>query len=372
MKQIEIFGSAAPNYAIISDIHLGIKSNSLKWFQMQSNWLETQFLTICKSQSVTDLLILGDLFDNRETIDIMILQWTIEWLQSLVCNGINVIMIAGNHDIYAKHDTRITSLSMLELISGVTVLKTPTRVKWKWDNQSVTWGLIPWTGDTSIEAQLIDAGCDWWGVHCDALGLPMNGVSICEHGLDASKIPDGTHVWSGHIHKWSQTSKLTMLGSPYAFTWSDSGDTKGFYIISQEQEKWVATRHINTECPAFVRYGIDELHEMDPVELQKRFTGNVIEIGIPHGWFSTVSVTHAQLHEKWGKLPFQLRYKWEEPEKVSGPVTVSKGLQIDSGSTLTVVDHVLNEIDTAVEIKTRVKHLFKHYLEKYDAQNRNS
>jgi metallophosphoesterase superfamily enzyme len=97
--------------AIISDLHLGVHTNSAQWQGIAVNWAQW----LCKElkrQNIKDIIFCGDWYHNRSEISVSTLQISADILKIL--EDFNIIAIVGNHDIYYKHRTDVNSLSLFK------------------------------------------------------------------------------------------------------------------------------------------------------------------------------------------------------------------------------------------------------------------
>ena len=107
---------------IFTDTHLGARSNSTEWMDiMEEAHFKFIIPTIKKHFKPGDIIInCGDVFDNRTSINVKSMDLGIKIYEELSKIG-PVHIIAGNHDIYYKTSTEISSLDILKYIPNVTV-----------------------------------------------------------------------------------------------------------------------------------------------------------------------------------------------------------------------------------------------------------
>jgi len=60
---------------ILGDMHLGVRSNSMEWLNIQKDFYENEFIpTLKKNVKPGDILVqVGDAFDNRQSINLKVL-----------------------------------------------------------------------------------------------------------------------------------------------------------------------------------------------------------------------------------------------------------------------------------------------------------
>ena len=87
----------------ISDIHFGAKSASTEWSGNMIGYFENFFFPLAKQEFADGfnpvIVIAGDFFDNRQHIDIDIMNKAMDIMEKMssICP---VYMMVGNHDIY--------------------------------------------------------------------------------------------------------------------------------------------------------------------------------------------------------------------------------------------------------------------------------
>lgn len=124
------------NLFIISDIHFGVRSDSIEWQNNMKEYFNDFFIPFIEENkdSETGNAILGDLFDNRNSINISTMNICSDIIQKMtaLCP---VTILTGNHDMFKRRDSSLSSLASVSHINGVTVISEPTIINYKGDNQ---------------------------------------------------------------------------------------------------------------------------------------------------------------------------------------------------------------------------------------------
>ena len=70
---------------ILGDMHLGIRSNSNEWLEIQKDFYENMFIpTLKKNVQEGDVLVqVGDSFDNRQSINLKVLHYAVDLFERL-------------------------------------------------------------------------------------------------------------------------------------------------------------------------------------------------------------------------------------------------------------------------------------------------
>ena len=109
---------------LITDTHFGIKQNSITWFNSQSNFIYKQLIPYIEDhKDVVRLIHLGDVFDSRSSISVLIAAKVKKIFADLarVCG--QVIVIGGNHDYYSPNSNEYNSIELvLGDVPGITLV----------------------------------------------------------------------------------------------------------------------------------------------------------------------------------------------------------------------------------------------------------
>ena len=265
----------------ITDTHLGARNNSIEWLnKMTDYFLEFYIPMVEREYREGDILIHGgDVFDNRQSLNLLVMSKGLEIferLSKIFKNGIYIIV--GNHDIHRKYTNDISSVDVLKNIKGVHIFKEPEILKIN-DHKIL---LMPWRKDHKEEDKTIKKyrnKVDYVFCHANITSFNFNRSTLIEEGSDFNLYKGLKHVYSGHIH-WRQTrSNVTFGGNPYQMTRSDAGNDKGIYIIDLDKGSHEFRK--NTYSPEFVRLYLDKILESPLSEIKSICEGNYVDIYVP-------------------------------------------------------------------------------------------
>lgn len=234
---------------LISDLHFGVRSNSFEWLDIQKQYFENFLIPYIENNDPDDaeLIIAGDVFDNRQSIHLMVMNTALDIITKL-SEILPVHIIAGNHDIYRKSSTTINSLVLLKNIPGVIVYTEPKIVV----IGDKTFFMMPWRGSAAEEKKCAEENpADYMVCHTDFAGIRFNRSTRVSHGNRVDDYQGYNRIFSGHIHYQQIQGNLVMLGCPYHLTRSDIGNTKCIWKLTLESDtlEYVA----NDFSPQFVR-----------------------------------------------------------------------------------------------------------------------
>jgi DNA repair exonuclease SbcCD nuclease subunit len=95
---------------LVSDLHFGMRSNSMEWLDIQTDYFYNWFIPTVKKYVLKDdsLFILGDIFDNRQNVQLLVQHTVIKLMEDLSQIFPKIYILVGNHDIYRKHSNEVT------------------------------------------------------------------------------------------------------------------------------------------------------------------------------------------------------------------------------------------------------------------------
>lgn len=237
---------------MISDIHLGVKRNCMKFLTDTKNFFLNQVKDTIKNEMIDQLWILGDLFDNPITLDINVKNTSIEIFTSLLDTypKLEINILCGNHDAYYKTTLHVSSLNMfLHFHERLHVIKDVT----KYNLDGCKTLVVPWLiqeHKTSIDFNKIIESEEKFDLclgHFSINGFEVIHGIVEQKGLSQSTFKNFTDVFTGHFHIRNKYNNIQYLGSPYEITWNDCGDVKGITVYDTKTKKMSFIE--NNICP---------------------------------------------------------------------------------------------------------------------------
>lgn len=273
------------NIYLLGDLHLGIKNNSIEWFNTQRKFLIEWFIETIKKGGFnpdTDILIqLGDWHHIRESINIRIdneSEEIFETLSDMFKRGIYIVL--GNHDVYYKDRTDINSLKKIpKLYPNIHIFEKPNILNI--NENSHKFLLAPWEHNVSKLSESIKKykkGCDYLLCHADINEFSLNKWTKINGGLDREDLKYFKRIYSGHIHIRQSNGNMTYVGTPYQLDRGDFGNIKGFYKLNVKNDKLIESFIENTISPRFIKIEAKKMLNMNMNEISKEFDNNFIDI----------------------------------------------------------------------------------------------
>lgn len=347
----------------LSDIHLGLRNASIEWIENITSYFDNFFIPLIKkykSKETVALVIAGDFFDNRQHIDINVMNIGSQIMFKL-SKEFEVFILVGNHDIYKKKDTDITSLRLFDMFDNVNVVYNVSQILLK-GNKKMT--LVPWVGDHKAETNLLakHKNDDFIIMHTDIAGLDFdNGREIID-GANISVVESGK-IYSGHIHKRQENDKVVYLGSPYQLRRSDIGNNKGVYSIKfvENGKEYTARQEFvaNDYSPKFLRIRISDILNLPIGKIKEIVENNYVDIVIKKKHMNEINI--AKLMEAMEicntkKIEIIL-------DKFDNELTQQDAIETSNNLTITdIFNEKLNKIELTDEAKETLKEMNSRYL----------
>lgn len=263
---------------MVSDIHFGIKNNSEKYLSMIKDFFIITVSRAVDSHNISDVRILGDLFDCRNNVNVRTFNTVLEIFKWYEVNRKNVHfkILLGNHDIYYRNRIDVNSLELLRNFKNVTIID--SIVKEEIDGKSII--TFPWIVDESDIKSQFDSICsdnikyDLCLGHFEIKGFEISKGYVDDFGLDTGKFKNFKRVFTGHYHIRATMNQISYLGCPYQLTWNDYGDTKGIHIYDLETGK--TTFLENTDSPYFIKITVDDV--INDSSILEKIKGNTVKV----------------------------------------------------------------------------------------------
>ena len=231
--------------AILNDTHAGCRNSSDIFMDYQERFYSEVFFPYLLENNITQILHLGDYYDNRKTVNFKALAHNRKiFLEKLREYGITMDIIPGNHDVYYKNTNELNALKELQghYMNEVNLIMEPTEMNY--DGLCV--GLVPWINPQNEEASLeflSNTKATLIGAHLELQGFEMARGQVCMSGMSKSHFDRFETVLTGHFHAKSSQGNIHYLGAQYEFFWNDCGDPKHFHILDTETREVTPVRN---------------------------------------------------------------------------------------------------------------------------------
>ena len=329
--------------ALVSDIHLGVKKSADYFLNNQLTFFKEEFLPVLKKENVEEIHILGDLMDNRNHINVKVLDATYK-LFAETLKDYTIKILVGNHDSHYKTTIKVNSLSFLNALPHVEVIdeiKIDDSILAKTGKKVLQ---VPWLVDEAdfrqrVAKQNIDI--DYCFGHFEVSGFSYNQHTVNLHGLDPNVLFDNFPMtFTGHFHKRScrvkGDSRIQYLGCPYQITRNDKNEDKGFAILDVLTGEY--DFHFGKNTMKFVEIKFPEEFTRKQVE------GNIVDVKIEYdeNYKETLVQQYIRIIEKYNPM-------FAPTMKIENKMIAGDVLEIEHQS----IDDLLKEYVDSLEIENK-------------------
>jgi hypothetical protein len=211
--------------AVCTDIHFGLKSNSLVHNQDCSDFIDW-FIDTARANDCETGMFLGDWSHQRAAINMQTLQYSLRSLEKLSAAFDRFYFIPGNHDLYYRDKRDIYSTEWAKHIPNIQIVN-----DWFQDGDVV---IAPWlVGDDHKRIPKLK-GQYMFG-HFELPHFKMNAmVEMPDHGeVKVESFGGFDRVFSGHFHLRQQKKNINYIGNCFPHNYADAGDAdRGMMILN--------------------------------------------------------------------------------------------------------------------------------------------
>jgi DNA repair exonuclease SbcCD nuclease subunit len=292
-----------------ADLHIHPHKRSQDRLQHCVDALRWVFSEASK-RHVQNIVFLGDLFHDRQKIDVLTYQKTFEVFEEYTDSRaeypcFRIFLLLGNHDMWHLEKWDVSSVNPLRSIPGVTVIDKPCTV----DLSGFPISFLPYTDDPIEDMKVVEESFDKWvkekgqkplrkilGGHVAVDGALWNTMHqtfsevTVEHDgemkvVNPSMFAGWDRVFLGHYHAAQELSyNVEYVGSPLQLSFGEAFQEKQVLIYDTQtgQKEYVK----NTTSPQhfiipeadlhkydlknnFIRVMVDDITAGDVVQLRK-------------------------------------------------------------------------------------------------------
>jgi hypothetical protein len=215
--------------AVCTDIHFGLKSNSLVHNQDCSDFIDW-FIDTARANGCETGMFLGDWSHQRAAINMQTLQYSLRSLEKLSRAFDRFYFIPGNHDLYYRDKRDIYSTEWAKHIPNIQIVN-----DWFEDGDVV---IAPWlVGDDHKRIPKMSA--KYMFGHFELPHFKMNAmVEMPDHGeVKVESFGGFDRVFSGHFHLRQQKKNINYIGNCFPHNYADAGDAdRGMMILEWGSE----------------------------------------------------------------------------------------------------------------------------------------
>jgi len=224
---------------LFSDIHIHPHKRSQQRLDDCLRALQWVF-DVAKDESIKEILFGGDLFHDRQKIEVYTYQRAFEVIYGNMLSGsFSLTLLLGNHDLWFNDRTNVSSVTPLSAIPGVRVVGEPARINICGSN----WDFVPFTHnpiETLEQLRAMPGDPEYALGHIALDGAILHGsqqsdVAI-EHDGDMVRVSPSIfghyrHTYLGHYHAEQRVNlKVEYIGSPLELSFGEAFQEKHLII----------------------------------------------------------------------------------------------------------------------------------------------
>jgi DNA repair exonuclease SbcCD nuclease subunit len=264
--------------AILNDTHCDVRNSADIFLENQTKFYTDTFFPYCKEHGITQVLHLGDYYDNRKQISVKAIGHNRKiFLDPLKENGMHMDIIPGNHDVYYKNTNDLCTLKELlgHYMNNIHIIMEPAVLEYG----SMKIGMVPWINNQNYHSTvdwIQNTSADVICAHLELNGFDMMRGVKSTSGMDAALFKRFEMVLSGHYHTKSQQNNIHYLGNQMELTWSDCGDPKFFHVLDTETRELTPVRNPHT---LFKKVVYDDREtDYNTIEVGEKFDHKFIKV----------------------------------------------------------------------------------------------
>lgn len=202
--------------ACFTDLHVGLKSNSLTHLQDCEEFVDW-FIANAKKEGCDTGIFLGDWHHHRNNINLVTLDTSTRCLEKLGKAFKQFFWFPGNHDLFYKDKRDIHSSIFARHIPGITVVDRITTIK---DVTLIPWMVSDeWKTIKTLKSKYIFGHLELPLFYMNAMvQMPDHGELQCDHFVNQD------YVFSGHFHKRQSRGKIWYIGNAFPHNYADTWD----------------------------------------------------------------------------------------------------------------------------------------------------
>ena len=201
---------------LFTDIHFGLKSNSLQHNQDCSDFVDWA-IQLAKDKGCETGFFLGDWHHHRASLNLQTLNFSLRCLEKLSRSFDRFYFIPGNHDLYYRDKRDIHGVEWARHIPNIEIIN-----DWFKADDVI---IAPWlVGDDYKRVPKLQARYVFG--HFELPHFKMNAmVEMPDHGeLQNHHFSGVEQVFSGHFHLRQQKQNITYIGNAFPHNFADAGD----------------------------------------------------------------------------------------------------------------------------------------------------
>jgi len=259
---------------LTGDLHVHPHKHSLYRLQDCLDAFKWVFRTALK-EGIKSVIFLGDLFQDRERIQVLPYQRTYEIIKEYVeGESLDLYLLIGNHDMWFADKRDVSSVYPLGSVPGVHIINRCETINIEGlDIDFLPFALNPLKsleGFAGTRSRVLCGHSALDGAELNTLYKIQADVSVEYDGdmvkMDAKKFTAWERVFLGHYHGEQRIGHIEYVGSPLQINFAEAFQQK--HLLTLDPETLETDYIINTFSP---RHLILKEEELDYYDLKNTF-----------------------------------------------------------------------------------------------------
>ena len=211
--------------AVCTDIHLGLKSNSLVHLQDCEDFIDF-FIAKAKEEGCETGMFLGDWHHSRASINMQTLHTSLRCMEKLSAAFEKFYFIPGNHDLYYREKRDIHGVEWAQHLPNIHIVN-----DWFYEGNVI---IAPWlVGDDYKKIPKMNA--KYMFGHFELPHFKMNAlIEMPDHGeIRVENFKGIESVYSGHFHLRQHKNNINYIGNCFPHNFADAGDAERGMMIKE-------------------------------------------------------------------------------------------------------------------------------------------
>ena len=203
---------------VFTDIHFGLKSNSLLHNQDCERFVDWVIET-GREQGCETGMFLGDWHHHRASINLQTLNFSLQSLEKLSRSFSQFFFIPGNHDLYYRDKRDIHSAAWARHIPNIHICN-----DWFQEGDVI---IAPWLVGNDHK-KIPKLSSKYMFGHFELPHFKMNAmVEMPDHGeIAVEHFGHYDQVFSGHFHLRQNKRNINYIGNAFPHNFADAGDDR--------------------------------------------------------------------------------------------------------------------------------------------------
>lgn len=291
--------------AMFTDIHFGKKNNSAQHNQDCLDFVKWFCDNVRKDGEISHVVFMGDWFENRNSVNVMTMDFASKAVKELASLNLPVFLIIGNHDLYHRENRKVFSTKIFDEFTNMTLVNEPIVLEDKIL-------ICPFLFKNEYPSLIQYSKIPFWMGHFEFRNFVVTGSDRrMEHGPDHTQFASPTYIFSGHYHKRQANDNVVYIGNTFPMDYGDAwDDARGMCILDTRNDE---VDFIDWEdCPKYRKVKLsDVLNDATLIFPKKCRVRCIVDVDIA---YSEAQALREEMLKELGLREFSLEENLQEKQ----------------------------------------------------------